>query len=173
MTATCRPDQKSHQWTILCSLSLKPEASSLVTFYSTLLIRSTVTMIAPSSTPFKILGDENDSSVIKKSLKGAKTAEFSRRGGLSSFPDSTKATGQFSVTKSTRKPLLDLSKGQLNSRLTDVSAQQPNAENGAIRKRNSNSKMGFSIPIISSNKTRSVPISTKKSPPENNFVSMI
>ena len=130
-------------------------------------------MIAPSSTPFKILGDENDSSVIKKSLKGAKTAEFAKRGGLSSFPDSTKATGLFSVTKSTRKPLLDLSKGQLNSRLTDASAQQPNTENGAIGKRNSNTKMSFSIPIISSNETRSVPILSKKSLPKNNLVSII
>ena len=128
------------------------------------------TMIAPTSTPFKILanlGDENDSSVMKKSFKGAKTVDFSRKGGLSSFPDTTKISG-LSVTKSTRKPLVDLSKGQLNSRLSNTSIKPNNNAKGALGKPRSQSKMAFDIPIITTNKAAAV---TKKLPqPEFDMV---
>jgi hypothetical protein len=107
-------------------------------------------MIAHSSTPFKVLenpGDENDSSVIRKSLKGSKTVDFSRK-GLSSFSTVIKAGGLSSVTKSTRKPLLDLSKGQLNSRLSTTSAKPHNLDKSAKRLPGVEQIVKIDIPII-------------------------
>jgi hypothetical protein len=70
-------------------------------------------------------GDENNSSVTGKSFKGSN--DFSKR-GLSSFSAVTKAGGLSSVTNSARKPLLDVSKGQLNSRPSTTSAKPPNPD---------------------------------------------
>jgi hypothetical protein len=44
-------------------------------------------------TPFKILTNENDSSVLQDSLKGSKTVGFPRKKGLSAGPESTKGAG--------------------------------------------------------------------------------
>jgi hypothetical protein len=107
-------------------------------------------MIAHSSTPFKVLenpGDENDSSVIRKSFKGSKTVDFSRK-GLSSFSTVIKAGGLSSVTKSIRKPLLDVSKGQLNSRLSTTSAKPHNLDKIAKRLPAVEKIVKIDIPII-------------------------
>ena len=105
-----------------------------------------------SSTPFKILSnhsDENDSSVMKQSYKGAKTGDFSRKGGLSSFPSTTKASGTNGLSgasTSMRKPLLDLSKGQLNSRLSNTSTKPQNSLKGTSSV-SKPIKLAFDIPI--------------------------
>lgn len=112
-------------------------------------------MIAHSSTPFKVLenpGDENDSSVIRKSFKGSKTGDFPRK-GLSSFSTVTKVGGLSSVTKSTRKPLLDLSKGQLNSRLSTTSAKPQNLEKSAKRLHIHENIVRTDIPVINLKKS--------------------
>ena len=120
-------------------------------------------MIAHSSTPFKVLenpGDENDSSVIRKSFKGSKTVDFPRK-GLSSFSTVTKPGGLSSVTKSTRKPLLDLSKGQLNSRLSTTSAKPHNLDKSAKRLPGVEKTVRIDIPVINLKKGSSQLLSTR------------
>ena len=89
-----------------------------------------------SSTPFKVLenlGDENDSRVMKKSLRGSRATDFPSK-GIAVFRDVTKPNSISNVVKSSRKPLLDLSKGQLNSRLTAISIKSDTIEKSITRK---------------------------------------
>lgn len=89
-------------------------------------------MIALSSTSIEDREnpvDENDQSVTSTS---SKTVDFSSK-ELPSFSTVTKAGGLSSVTKSARKPLLELSKGQLNSRQRTTSVKSINLEKSAKR----------------------------------------
>ena len=91
-------------------------------------------MMSHTSTPFKVLenpGDENDSSVMRSTFKGQRATDFPMK-GLSSFSSVSKAGGLSGITKSTRKPLLDLSKGQLNSRLSTTTTKTHSHHHGVV-----------------------------------------
>lgn len=69
--------------------------------------------------------------------------------------------------------MLDLSKGQLNSRFGDGPGKHHNAGNEKLGKLKDHSKMTVDIPIIPLNKSRLVSIVSKKSLPASNLVSLI
>ena len=117
--------------------------------------QSFLTMMSHSSTPFKVLenlGDENDSTVMKKSLRGSRAIDLPSK-GISVFRDVTKPNSVSNVAKSSRKPLLDLSKGQLNSRLTGISIKSDSIEKGIARKPKSQLSSTHNIPKSISSKT--------------------
>ena len=125
-------------------------------------------MMSHSSTPFKVLenpGDENDSSVMRSTFKGQRTTDFPTK-GLSSFPSVSKAGGLSGMTKSIRKPLLDLSKGQMNSRLSTTSTKIHSHLKGTVI----NPMVMVDAPLKSKSKSVATQLQPKKLNAEHNIV---
>lgn len=125
-------------------------------------------MMSHSSTPFKVLenpGDENDSSVMRSTFKGQKTKDFPMK-GLSNFSSVSKAGGLSGMTNSMRKPLLDLSKGQMNSRLSTTTTKIHSHLKGTVI----NPMVMVDVPLKSKSRSVATQLPPKKLNAEHNIV---
>lgn len=110
-----------------------------------------------SSTPFKILSNENDGSILKGSKK---VTDFPRKKGLSSTTD-----GSLTGTKSTRKALGDLSNNQVFSRTALKS--QNNEKSNVIEKTKAH------IKILKKVHTPILEISKSEVKPNSNDINVV